>query len=224
MADQRAQVRQKSPAIFTDGDFENVRSDRTGAVFTADWKLSLLEEGRCFTAAFGAMGATDITELTAGSNLDQPDFGISVPSGTALIPLYINIAAKVPLDADDADAFFIVCVDTAAAYAGDGTVTAVTPINMISGDTAITTAATVFEDASADITDPTVTDILMAAQQQIGMTTSGVALSNLNLVYDPALPRVLVGPAAIYGYGGGSDTVTWVGVAHWAEVPSTRFS
>ena len=203
--------------------FRAAHASLIGEQFLADWKTQLVLEGRVWSAAFGEVGATDITELTAGSNLDQPDFGISVPSGTTLIPLYINIAAKVPLDADDADAFFLVAIDTAAAYAGDGTVVSVTPINAISGETAISSVATVFEDASADITDPTVTDILMAAQQQVGMTTSGVALSNLNLIYDPAFPRLLTGPAAIYGYGGGTDTVTWVGTALWAEVPSTRY-
>lgn len=222
MADLRGFV-ETSPSPASSGSARRARVSNTGALFTADWQVDLVNQGLVYHAAFGAMGASDLTELTAGSNLDQPDFGISVPSGTTLIPLRITIAAKVPLDANDADAFFVVYGDPDAAYAGDGTVTDVTPVNAYTGGS--TGNASVFEDASADITDPTVTKVFVCGvQQQSALTTSGVSDSMLNLDWSATVPLMLKGPAAIYGYGGGSDSVTWVGSAMWAEVPSSRFA
>lgn len=228
MADFRLEASETNVASAAENAYRLVRGSHTGELFTADWQTALLLEGRVFSAAFGAMGATDITELTAGSDLDQPDFGISVPNGTTLIPLEIDMWAKVPLDADDSDAFLIVVADVAAAYAGDGTVVSVTP-QAYNSKPGIASAATVFEDASGDITDPTTTaEILTAAQHQVGSmeaTETGSVVSSLHATYRAGrLPRLLHGPAAIYGYGGGSDTVTWVGRAVWAEVPESRFA
>ncbi len=223
MADGRVLAKQNSPSV-KEGGWVPARATRDGIPYTASWKEALVLEGRVFNAMFGAMGASDITELTAGSNLDQPDFGVSVPNGTALIPLEINIVCKVALDTDNDELWFVVIGDPDAACAGDGTVNAVTPNNNITSG-GVSTVATVFEDASGDITDPTLTKILICGKQQShGLTTSGGTVSDLNIHWVADVPIILKGPAAFYGFGGGNDTVTWLGSVTWAEVPEARFT
>ena len=219
-------ARTTGAAQASDGQPVPVRADRSGIPFTATWKQSLLLEGRCFTAPFAAMGATDIVSLTTGLNLDQPDFCISVPNGTSIIPLKIVMDGQYDCDADADDAFFIVMVDVDSAYADDGTVTAVTPEPCITGS-GLTSVCNVFEDASGDITattgsDPVVTKVCLdVVQHQVGVATGP---GHLRLDYEPDVPMILDGPCAIYGYGGGStDPPKWAGYAIWAEVPETRY-
>ena len=202
------------------GEKVPIRATRDGIPFMHTWKDALLLEGCCFTAPFAAMGATDIVALTGGLDLDQPDFGISVPNGVALIPLKISIAAQFDGDAGADDGFIIIMADIDAAYADDGTVVAVTPEPCIRGS-GLTSQATVFENASVNITAPTATKICLdVTQAQIGV--SGPC--ELKIDYEPEIPFIINGPAAIYGWvGGTTDAPTWVGTAMWAEVPESRY-
>ncbi len=218
---------QNTPSVDSDGVDVKARGTRDGIQYTASWKQALLLEGRVHHASFGAMGASDIVQLTTGLNLDQPDFCISVPAGTSLLPLRIVMAAQYDGDADADDAFLIIMADTDSAYAGDGTVTEPTIMNHITAG-GITSVATVFEDASGDITattgsDPVVTKLCLdVAQQQVGVAGG---IGKLRIDYNPEVPFIIDGPCAIYGYGGGStDVPKWTGFATWAEVPTTRYA
>ncbi len=222
MADGRIIAQQNSPAPAAEGSWRPARGDRMGVQFTATWKQALLLEGRCFHAPFAAMGATDLVALAGGLDLDQPDFCISVPSGTSLVPLHIVIAGQFDADAAADDAFAIIMADIDAAYAGDGTVVAVTAQNMITGG-GVTSVATVFENASVNITSPTVTKICLDVAQTQQQETGGDGAIRID--YEPEIPFILDGPAAIYGYiGGDTDPPSWAGFATWAEVPTTRYA
>ena len=217
-------AQQNSPGVAGEGTLVGARGTRDGIQFTAGWKEALVFEGRVFNACFAAMGATDVVELTSGKDLDQPDFGVSVPNGTALIPLEITICQKVALDTDNDDNWFLVMGDPDAAYANDGTVVSVTPDNNIS-DGGVTSVATVFENASGNITAPTATKIFICGKQEIhGLTTSGGPVSDLNLHWVADVPIILKGPAAFYGWGGGTDAPTFFGSVTWAEVPEARYT
>ena len=206
----------------TEKNWRSARGMRTGEQFTATWKQALLFEGRMFHAPFAAMGATDVVALAGGLNLDQPDFCVSIPSGTSLIVMRCVMACQFDGDAAADDAFAILMADVDAAYAGDGTVVSVTPLNMLDCG-GVTSVATVFENASADITDPTVTKVCLdVAQTQVQETGNN---GELRIDYNPEVPHILDGPCAVYGYiGGATDPPSWAGLIEWAEVPTTRYA
>lgn len=226
MSNQTFVAKQTSPVVRAEGQSIPARSTRDGIPFVTTWIESLVLEGRVFNAAFAAMGATDIVELTAASDLDRPDFCVSVPNGTALIPLEINIAAKVAFDTDNDDGWFIVMGDPDAAVdIASSTVVTVAPDNNITSG-GVSSVATVFENANtADIVDPTATKFLIAGvSQQHGLTTAAGTVSDLTIKWKCTTPIILKGPCAIYGWGGGNDVITWAGNITWAEVPEARYT
>jgi len=230
-------VQQATPGQSADGNWWGQRGDRTGIPFTADWKRALLLEGRVFQMTVGTLtGGGDISMITGGGagtiiDQDQPEFGVSVPLNTTLIPLEIHIACQPDLDADGEEANIVITYDSAAAYAGDGTVTSETPVNMITGG-GVNTNATAFSAATADITDPTVSGILAFKTVQASEFVSNGTATNLTngvvgsveLHYEPSFPIHITGPGAFYGYWGGTAAVPGLASVIWGEVPSTRIN
>ncbi len=215
---------QNSPLVVSDGVDIKARGTRDGVQFVASWAQALLLEGRVFSAPFTEMGATDIVNSTGAKTLIQPDFCISVPTGTSLIPLRIVVSAQYDGDLDTDDAFIIVMGDTDAAAAFTvSDVTPITPLNHITTG-GVTSVATVFEDASGNITTPTTTKIMLDVTQE---QKEAEGASEVRLDYEPELPFIMAGPCAIYGYiGTGADGtgIVWSGMATWAEVPSARYA
>lgn len=182
-----------------------------GGLLAADWRMALVARGYGWHFDVGAF-STPIQGGGAGTvfDQDQPEFGISVPSGYTLIPLRIHVACQVPISAADSDETeILLAVDRAAAYAGDGTVTTETPINMRTS-TASGCPATVFSAATGNITNPTLGYELAHAVKvvdYIGTPANGL-LSDLVLLYEPLNPPFIVGPACLYGYWGGTVATT----------------
>lgn len=217
-----------SPGVAGDGVEGNLNISRDSALFTAGWEEKLVFEGRVFSISVGTI-ASKITGGGAGllPDLNQPEFGVSVPSGTTLIPLAVDIACSVDLDADLAVGEIWLIADTTAAWAADGTSTAETPANLLDGaDGAVATSATAFSAATADITNPVVDQIIAAeiiGQSQV--TAASVTSIGLNLHWrSNGLPRMISGPGAFYGYWGGTKAAIGVASVVWAEVPSSRFN
>ena len=182
-----------------------------GGLLAADWRQALIARGNGWHVDVGAF-STPITGGGAGTilDLDQPEFGISVPSGYTLVPLRMHIACQTPLIAADSDeSEILLAVDRAAAWAGDGTVTTETPSNMRTNSTGACPAS-VFSAATADITDP-VLGIELAHAVKVGDvqgTAANALWGDLALVYEPLHPPFLVGPCAVYGYFGGTVATT----------------
>lgn len=231
MTDLRYFAQMASPTVVADGGTGTVaRGTRTGELYTVTWKQALLFEGRCFQMTVGSLtGGADIAMITGGGagttiDQDQPEFGVSVPAGTTLIPLEIHISCQVDMDADGEEGNIVVAYDTAAAVVG-GTSTPETPVNLLTG-TGQASVATAFSATTADITDPTVSGIL--AFKTIQGSDNGVAanavMTALTLDYEPETPIFLTGPAAFYGYWGGTAAVPGMASVIWAEVPSARFA
>lgn len=180
-------------------------------LLTADWRLALLAQDFVWHADVGAF-STPITGGGAGTviDLDQPEFVISVPSGKTLIPLRIDIACMPGLQTTDShESEILLAADIAAAYDGTGTVTTETPFSL---RTSTTTGcpATVVSACTADLTDPTLGYELGHAAQftDVQGVAATVNMYQLTLKYEPLLPPWIVGPAAIYGYWGGSIAMT----------------
>jgi hypothetical protein len=170
------------------------------------------------------------TPIVGGGNgtildLDQPEFGISIPSGYTCIPLRLHVAAQIALlAADSEESEILIAADVAAKWAGDGTVTTGVPKNMRSNVSAACPLST-FSAATGDITDPVLGHELAHAVK-IGdvQTAVGTTLTDLVLLYEPTRPPIFIGPAAIYGYWGGTVAASGFANLDFLAVPSTLFS
>jgi len=195
-----------------------------GGLLTLDWKQALVARGYGCFMTVGAF-STPITGGGAGTiiDLDQPEGIISVPLGTTLCPLRLAIDAQMPLTTADSDEQeLLIAVDRTARWAGDGTFTAESVFNMrtdLTGTIAPVTGASAF---SADTTDP-VLDVELARKVMVA-DLQGVAAnmlkSELFLVYEPLVPPLIVGPAMIVLYWGGTIAMTAFAECSFLAFPS----
>ena len=193
-------------------------------------KMIALGMGRVVTVGAFSSGVAG-GGAAAVLDLDRPQLAIAVPAGYVLRP--ILIAAQVQpgaatTDADETEILF--AVDSLGMWTGDGTFTSENPSNLNSAfDKG--SACRVGSIFSAEMTttprnggtaaDP-VLDIELAREVQT-LELATAAAQNLYLVrllYQPALPLWITGPATLLGYYGG--TVAVVGgfaQVQWVEAP-----
>lgn len=196
-----------------------------GSLLVADWRQAMVARGLGYHVDVGAFS----TPITGGGNgtvidLDRPEFGISVPNGTTVVPLRVHIAALPGLQTTDShETEILLAVDRAAAWAGDGTVTTETAVNMRTSAAGNPTGVTIFSAATADITDPTLGMELGHAAKftDVQGTAATVNLMELVLLYEPLWPPFLVGPCAMYGYWGGSIATTGFANIDFLAFPSS---
>lgn len=227
------EARQNSPTIQTEGLNRSPRLTRDGRLFGADWREALILEGYAWRFSVGTItGGGNISMITGGGNgttidQDQPEFGISAPSTHALIPIEVQIACQVDMDADGEEANIILAADLAADYAEDGTVTTETPTNLLSGQGSETFPGTAFSAATADITDPTVSEILAfeTIQGSDNGTAGNLAFPMLRMHFKPDYPYIMQSSAGVglYGYWGGTAAVPGIATVVAALVPKARF-
>ncbi len=226
MVDIRITAQQNSPALAAEGPNSKVswRGTRDGLGMTMGWKEALVLEGRVHQITVGAVAA-GIVGGGNGTVIDQnqPEFGVSVPNGTALILLEAWIAFGTDLNAAGEVAQAMIWADTAAAWAADGTTTAETPANLIS-DGGVSTVATAFSAATVDITAPTESRLLAVAGWGASGPTTGGGPGSYTLHYVADVPEILKGPCAIYGYWGATGAATGWASVKWAEVPEARYT
>lgn len=194
------------------------------SVLVADWRQALIARGFGWHVDVGAF-STPIQGGGAGTILDQdqPEFGISVPTGFTIIPLRFHVACQTPLIAADSDeSEILIAVDRVAAYAGDGTVVSETPINMRTNG-AGGCPATCFSAGTGNITNPTL-GMELAHAVRVG-DVQGIAANalwgDLELLYSPTNPPFLVGPCAVYGYFGGTVATTGFANLDFLVIPSS---
>ena len=184
---------------------------------------ALVRAGYGFHVTVGAF-STPITGGGAGTILDQdqPEFVISVPSGSAIIPVRMSVQAQVPLLATDADeAEILIAVDRTAAFDASGTYTAETVFSMRT-DNPVASVCTVGSAFTANMTNPTLgIELARAVITGDVQGTAATALwTPLALNYEPANAPVIVGPAMVIGYWGGTVATTGFAQLQWVELPS----
>lgn len=195
---------------------------------TADWRQAFIARGMGYHVDIGSFS----TPITGGGNgtvidLDQPEFGISVASGYTVVPLRVHVAALPGLQTTDShESEILLAVDRAAAWAGDGTVTTETAVNMRTSATGNPTGVSIFSAATADITDPNLGMELahVAKLTDVQGTAATVNLYDLVLLYEPKNPPFLVGPCALYGYWGGDVAVTGFANVSFLTFPTSLIS
>src|SRR3990167_6845071 len=168
MADALLKAKGMNDNIAAESDSESndidLRMSRARQLFVSDWRHELLLAGYCYQFSAGTITAGgNVAPITGGGagtiiNQDQPEFGFGVPTGYTLIPLRIQVACQVDLDADVEEGNIVLWADTAAAVPTDGTKTSVNPINMLHGATDV--VGTAFRECTADLTDPSISIVL----------------------------------------------------------------
>lgn len=193
------------------------------SLLAADWRQALVARGFGWHFDVGAFS----TPIVGGGNgtvldQDQPEFGISVPTGTALIPLRLAVDAQVPVQTTDAhETEILIAADIAAAFAvGSGTVVTETPTNMRSGFSGACNA-TCFSAGTGDITNPTLGVELARNVKLMNFgDATGLEMMELKVLYEPAIPPIFIGPACIYGYFGGSIATSGFANLDFLVIPS----
>ncbi len=226
-----ALVQQNTKAISVDGLATRPYMSKRGELFTMDWIQDLILEGRGFIANVGAL-STPVVGGGAGTivDLDQPEFGMIIPSGTTIIPIRIAAQLTTPLLATDADeAEFLALVDTTAATVAaalDGTWTnTITPKNMkINITNVINSGCTVKSVCTADTTDPTGSIELVHSVMVADMngTPANALITRHDVLYEPKNPPMIVGPASLFMHWGGTVAVNAFMQFFWLELPSAQ--
>lgn len=184
-----------------------------------DWKQRAVLQGRGFQVDVGAFS----TPIVGGGNgtvidQDQPEAMISVPSGTSIIPIRVSVQAQCGLAATDADENeILVAADISQASDGTGTMTTETALKMYVGQG--TTLCTCYSAFTADATAP-VLGMELARKVEV-MDLVGTPANAwghiLDLVYEPAVPPILVGPCMLLVYWGGTVAVSGFAQIQWLE-------
>lgn len=205
---------------------EAVDASRYGELFQGpNWKQRAIMRGMGYHVTVGAF-STGITGGGAGTvfDQDQPEVVISIPTGYVLVPIRFSVQCQVPLLATDADeAEILIAVDRTAAYDGSGTKTDETIFNMRTDRGSTGSVATVVSAVTANITNPTLgIELARAVITGDVQGTAATALwTPLALDYAPADPPLIVGPAAVYVYWGGTVATPGFGEFQWIELPSS---
>jgi len=208
-----------------DGFTVPLRTMREGSLSVADWLNLKNMEGRVFQVDVGDFS----TPIVGGGNgtildADQPEYAMAVPTGTTIILNRVAVQCQTPLLATDADeAEILVIIDKDIAYAGTGTATAETPLS-IRTDQKRTSACTCKSAFTADITVAPTADIELARKVITG-DVNGTAVNALwgvlDLTYEPKIPPIVVGPATVCVYWGGTVATSGFAQIQWTEISST---
>lgn len=210
-------------AVTYDGATGKLWLGRDGAVIDMGWKQALLLAGQCFTFTVGTLstgivGGGDGTVL----DIDQPEFLIYVPTGTAIMPLRMAIQGN----ADDAVANHSVLEALIAlgevAWDGTGTCTTEVVYNLNRGSS-LASACSVRSAFTANITTaPVHIADLARAEVKIDLPANGETPIILDLLYAPDPSPLIVGPATITGYWGGTSAVTGYAQVSYIEFTKSR--
>lgn len=227
-----AVVQQIQKYVIPDGYAKDPYMTKLGEQFGMDWIQAAILQGKGFMAKVGAL-STPVVGGGAGTivDLDQPEFGMIIPSGYTIVPIRIAIQMTTPLLATDADeAEALAFVDTTAATvtaALDGTwANTITPVNMrMAATNLVASQCTVKSVCSGDTTDPTESMDLfheIIVGDMNGTPATGLWTKNQAL-YEPKNPPFIVGPASLFVYWGGTVAVNAFMQICWLERPSAEW-
>lgn len=185
---------------------------------------ALIAAGHGYHATIGAF-STGIAGGGAGTVLDQdqPEGLISTGGNYAMIPVRLDVQCETPaMTTDDDEVEILIAVDRAAAAGAmdPSTGTRETVFNMRTDLVGATSAPVeIWSALSANITNPTLDLELARKIKVLDLATAvGQLFTDLDLLYEPKHPPLLIGPCAIYIYWGGT-----VAVNGYAELQVVAF-
>ncbi len=212
---------------------ENVAAwlNSDGALNTRDAWQSYVLAGQAYSVNIGAFS----TPIVGGGNgtvldLDQPEGIISVPAGSAIIPVRIHVQCQTPLLATDADeSEILIAVDRANAWVGDGTATTEVALNkrtdLVSGSVCSCASAFTADMLGTPSAADPVLGIELAHSVFVGDvqgTPATAVWTKHELLYEPKYPPVIVGPAMLILYWGGTVATSGFAQIDWIELTSAN--
>jgi len=224
MSDLRLRRQTSSVTRLSDDDrWMDLRGTRDGSMITADWLTAMALEGRCFGCNTGVDTSPDT--FTAAYDATKPDILVTVPSGTTIIPVFIQVNME---DTGTVAVVDIVAVASSvydAAYTG----TALTIYNMRM-DAPYASLCTAAAVISANGTTPLSGNFVefwrgtggLAEDAFDGNATPTNELISRTAwnVKDSLVPPVIVGQGSLNIYAGAQAGKGFI-TAIWVEVPST---
>jgi hypothetical protein len=208
----------------SDEDFAAPVLSRLGAYVDVPFKLQLALAGYCFVTTNSlAMTDTVIAEVAAASwAIDpvEPSFMFDIPDGTAVLPLEVSIG----LVSSGANLMVAVMSDNVKRYTSGGT--AAVAARNLKTDSSYGSVVESLYDGGTSAGDLTT---ISAKNERIHYQwtspddlNAGEGLDYPNILWQPAVPPVLVGPASfmIYVHNDGTAAEFRYSVT-WAELPST---
>lgn len=207
------------------GDAKAITVDQLGELITMGWKQAALNAGELFYASVGSF-STPVVGGGAGTiiDIDQPEFGIKIPEGVTWQPIKLSWQVQGPLMAADNDEVEVLAaVDNTAASTLDGTwVNSVTPINMktVGGPGSRCTVKSV---CNADTTDMTLNVELYRKVWVAEIEGAGASSywKNFEGLYEPDPSPMIVGPATLFVFWGGTVATNAFFQAIWREIATT---
>lgn len=220
MAETLVVASRRNPTFAGEGAPHTLWGDRSGALVTTRQLQQLVAAGYGYHVTVGAF----TTPIVGGGNgtvfdAEQSELAISVPSGTAIVPIRIGIDLEVPAD-NDADVIesFIQVDRLAVSTASSSTGTAETAFNMRT-DNPRSSLCTVISANTMDHNTPTISFELDHKQMIVDVVTAGITQGQHKLLYEPDFPPILVGPCALYCYFCGTSATSGFINAQWVELP-----
>lgn len=214
----RGFVQQQNVNRGADGSFAGLRMTRDGSPIVIPWMQALVLEGRVFAANFGTI-TTPIAGHTA-VDADQPEGAVRVPDGTIGIPLYLTGTVETGSTTLGVGGvmFAVSNIDV-----GNGTSTAVTPVNMRL-DAPIAVASTVRSAYTGNGTDPLTAGNFIELDRQGFILDSDAATSGFvvpRLVWtvgDSPFPVVADAGSILFYAEHANNAPSVYGAAIWAEL------
>ena len=117
MAIIKAKARQDAAVSrVSEGNDVFLRAMRDGSLIKADWKQALIMEGRGFTINVGSLSSPAVGGGSGATIIENngPECAIGFPSGTSIMPIYVDISMLVTagtLDDDEIDILLAVDQD-----------------------------------------------------------------------------------------------------------------
>jgi hypothetical protein len=185
-----------------------VTGTRDGAIYTMPWAQAMALEGRVFNVSAGSF-TTPISGKTA-PDADQPELAIDVPTGTTILPVYIEVYLETTVGTAGE-----IIAQTSTNAVGAGTSTALTPVCTRRGANA--TACLVYSAYTGNGTAPTGTCEFWRAGHPIAMAAGVPA------VYEWTIDKggqVIVGPGGLQMYLAAGTSITGFLKVQWIELPS----
>ena len=228
-----ALAQQAEKYIITEGAAQRPYMTRRGELFVADWVQAAILEGRGYLVNIGSL-STPVVGGGAGTiiDLDQPEFGMTIPDGTTIVPIRIAIQLTTPLlatDADEAEAVVYVDITAATVAAAlDGTwANTITPKNMrIALTNRNNSGCTVKSVCSGDTTDPTISIELAHAMivGDVKGTPANALWTKNELLYEPKNPPMIIGPASLFMHWGGTVATSGFMQMAYLEFPTPQMN
>jgi len=223
----KGKVAETSQLGNTDEQIARLAPD--GSIVTKDSFQAMIDEGRAFAFNVGTL-VTKATGSGVGTVLDpnQPDFMVSVPTGTSIWTKSVRISAfqLSPIGTGDViDVLVGIDRDEAINAGTPGTGTDETVVNL-NTKSSKTTSCTVKSQFTVDTGSATL-DLELAhvtrtaVEYTVGSGTGilqGQNSEGIDMVYEPLKPVKIVGPGKLLGYWGGTNVVFAYAQVEWYEL------